>query len=192
MAVRIGDATSAAIPAGLPVPVEEAAPGEAIARFEGSGWFAWPAEPVVWTAPRDGVLEFALNLRPEHGRAAAIDTAAVHLEIVRLGTAGSQVRRAFPPPVIALERVPGGFRARYRDRAGFGLDPMSLRITITTARGTSVRLRSWAPPGSESTMLPLPPPGLPLPPGIHALTATIEDRIGNAAPPARLAFDAAP
>ncbi|HUP02262.1 MAG TPA: hypothetical protein VM737_12200 [Gemmatimonadota bacterium] len=172
-------------PGAGPGPVGEAAAGEVIARFGDSGWFAWPLEPVVWTAPRPGMLEFALNLWPGHG-----DGDSARVVLVLLGAPADPTRHAFPPPSVFLERVPGGVRARYSDRAGFGLDTRSLRLTLTTARGTVYRLGPWVRPGPQATTLPLPPPEVPLPAGIHTLTATIEDRVGNAAPAAKITFDA--
>jgi hypothetical protein len=49
----------------------------------------------------------------------------------------------------------------------------------------------WSPIGPEATVLPLPPPGIALPPGIHRLSVTVTDRVGRDAPPATIVFDAA-
>ena len=165
-------------------PVSEARPGAVVARFEGSGVFAWPERPFVWTAPGPGRLVFGINAYDVHepqGRARVL--------VVPLGLPGSDARRAFPPPWIDLERVPRGVVVRYADRAGFGVLPSTLRLTVRTNRGVEHRLVPWTAPGARETFLPLPPPNLPLPPGVHELAATLEDWLGNAAPPARLAFD---
>lgn len=174
-----------AAPEAGPPPVAEGAPGELIARFAGSGAFAWPREPVVWTAPRTGRLVFGLNTWPAHGA-----RGEARVLVVRLGAAGRPPPAGFATPWVELARVPGGVVVRYRDGAGFGLDRKSLRLTLTTAHGTRVRLAPWAEPAAAETTLPLPPPGVPLPSGIHTLSATIADRLGNEAPPATITFDA--
>jgi len=50
---------------GLPAP--DAAPGDVVARFDEGAPLAWPVEPTVWTASRDGRVSFGLNARPAHG-----------------------------------------------------------------------------------------------------------------------------
>lgn len=177
--VQVGD------PAAGRGPVADAAPGEVIARFGGSGWFAWPTRPVIWTAPGAGALAFAIN-----GHAAHRLEGAARLIIAPLGATGSGRERAFPPPRIALERVAGGVRASYSDGAGFGLDRRSLAATVTTAHGTVYRLAAWGVTGATESVLTLPPPGIPLPAGVHTLSVTIADRLGNPSPPATMAFDA--
>ncbi len=168
-----------------PGPVGEAPIGDVIARFEGGRWFAWPRERFVWTAPRAGELALALNGRSAHGIEGAVEVV-----MIRLGPLGSPARVAFEPPTITLDRVSGGVRARYADRAGFGLDSKSLRFTLTTAHGGLFHLGSWVTGGKRETVLPLPPPGVSLPAGVHKLTGTITDQVGNDAPPATLTFDA--
>jgi hypothetical protein len=187
IAVWVRGAARAADPDAAPLPVGEARPGEVVARFGGGRWFAWPEEPVVWTAPAPGRLEFALNGSTAHGLDGAAD-----LVLVRLGGPGRVPPEAFPPPSITLERVTGGVEARYRDRGGFGLDPKTLRFTVETARGVRIQMAPWSPVGPEATVLPLPPPGIPLTPGIHRLSVTVTDRVGRDAPPAAIVFDAAP
>ncbi|MGH7544311.1 MAG: hypothetical protein ACREK7_10270, partial [Gemmatimonadota bacterium] len=150
-------------------------------------WFAWPREPVVWTAPATGRLDFALNGSTVHELEGEAD-----LVLVRLGGPGSPPPEAFPPPSVTLERVTGGVEARYRDVAGFGLDPKTLRFTVETSRGIRIQMAPWSPVGPAATVLPLPPPGIPLPPGIHRLSVTVTDRVGRDAPPATIVFDAAP
>lgn len=169
-----------------PVPVGEAAPGEVVARFGPGRWFAWPSQPVVWTAPAPGELVFALNGTPSHGLNGDAD-----VTVARLGGHGEPPPAGFPAPAMSLERTAAGIEVRYRDRAGFGLDVKTLRFVVATSRGTVYHLASWAPPGSGATALSMPPPGIPLPPGIHTLSATITDRVGNEALPATLVFDAA-
>jgi hypothetical protein len=157
-----------------------------VARFGVGRWFAWPREPVVWTAPEAGELVFALNGHPANRlEGTAVVTAA------RLGVRGDSPPEAFPAPAVSLTRVPGGIEVRYRDRAGFGLDLRSLQFMVTTSRGTRYHLAPWVQAGSGGmTVLPLPPPGISLPPGIHTLSVTIADRVGKRAPPASLVFDA--
>lgn len=162
-------------------PVGDAPLGAVVARFEGSGVFAWPDRPFVWTAPGPGRLVFGVNAYGAHepeGRARVV--------LVPL-TGGAA--RAFPPPAIVLDRVAGGILARYADRAGFGLAPSTLRLTVTTNRGVTHHLAPWTDPGARETFLPLPPPSLALPPGVHTLSATVGDWLGNFAPAARIAFD---
>ena len=182
----VGEA-HAADPGAAPLPVGEARPGEVVARFSGGRWFAWPREPVIWTAPEPGRLDFALNGSSEHRLEGEAD-----LVLVRLGGPGSAPPGACPPPSVTLERVAGGVEARDRDRAGFGLDLKTLRFTVETSRGVRIQMAPWAPVGRESTILPLPPPGIALPPGIHSLSVTVTDRVGRDAPPATIVFDAAP
>lgn len=185
IAVRVAGAARAGDPDAAPAPVGEAALGEVVARFGASRWFAWPREPVVWTAPEAGELVFALNGRPSHrleGEAEVV--------LARLGRPGMPPPVGFPPPAVTLERVASGIEVRYRDRAGFGLDVKTLRFVVRTARGIEYHLRSWVAPGAGATVLPLPPPGISLPPGIHTLSVTITDRLGGRAPPASLVFDA--
>lgn len=186
IAVWVRGAARAADPEAAPLPVGEARPGEVVARFAGSRWFAWPGEPVVWTAPAPGRLDFALNGSTAH----ELDGAA-ELVLIRLGGPGSPPPEGFLPPAVSLERVTGGVEARYRDRAGFGLDSKTLRFTVETARGVRIQMAPWAPVGAEATVLPLPPPGIALPPGIHRLSVTVTDRVGRDAPPATIVFDAA-
>lgn len=168
-------------------PVPDAPAGAVVARFGSSAAFAWPVGRTVWAAPAAGRLAFGLNGRPAHeleGTARVI--------LVPLGAEGSAAQSAFERPILALDRVEGGVRARYADRAGFGLVPRSLSLTLTTSHGTVYYLGPWVPPGARETTLPLPPPGIDLPPGVHTLTATITDRLGNVSPPASLRFDTGP
>ena len=167
-----------------PGPVGDAAPGEVIARFGSSGAFAWPEEPTVWVAPESGELTFDVNAYPAH-RARG----AARIEVLRLGGLDAPAPRGFEPPVLQLDRVPGGARARWSDRAGYGVEPATLLLELTTSHGTVYRLDPWVRPGPDEVTLPLPPPGLALPPGIHTLTATIEDRLGVGSPPSTIRFD---
>jgi hypothetical protein len=164
--------------------VREAVVGELIARFGSSGAFAWPAEPTVWIAPAAGALAFDINAWPAHrarGRA--------QVEVLWLGPLGAPPPAGFEPPILQLDRAPGGARARWSDRAGFGVEPATLLLELTTSHGTVYRLDAWARPGAVEVLLPLPPPGLVLPPGVHTLTATIEDRLGTKSPPSTIRFD---
>lgn len=160
-------------------PVPDAEVGAVIARFGGSAPFGWPVEPTVWTAPGPGKLAFGVNGHAGHGM-----TGRARLVVVGLDAA----RARFARPSIELERVDGGLRARWADRAGFGVDRRTLSFTLTTARGTVYELGAWGPVGDREAILPLPPP-IDLPPGIHTLSATITDRLGNRARPATVAFD---
>jgi hypothetical protein len=187
IAVWIRGAARVGEPGAAPLPVGEAAPGEVVARFAGGRWFAWPRDPVVWTAPAPGRLDFALNGSTAHELDGVADVV-----LVRLGGPGSPPPEWFPPPWVGLERVAAGVEARYRDRAGFGLDTRTLRFTIETARGVRIQMAPWSPVGREATVLPLPPPGIALPPGIHRLSVTVTDRVGRDAAPATIVFDAAP
>ncbi|MGH7563875.1 MAG: hypothetical protein ACREK5_05585 [Gemmatimonadota bacterium] len=168
------------------VPVGEAGLGEVVARFQGGRWFAWPREPVVWTAPSAGELVFALNGRPSHRLEGEADVA-----LARLGGSGERLPEGLAAPTVTMERTPEGIEVRYRDRSGFGLDVKTLRFILETSRGIRYHLASWVSPGAGATVLPLPPPDIPLAPGIHTLSVTITDRIGHEAPPATLVFDAA-
>jgi len=167
-----------------PGPVADAAVGEVIARFGSSGAFAWPEQPTVWIAPEGGALTFDVNAYPAH-RARG----AARIEVLRLGGLDAPAPRGFEPPILQLDRVPGGARGRWSDRAGYGIEPATLLLELTTAHGTVYRLDPWVRPGPTEVTLPLPPPGLALPPGIHTLTATIEDRLGTPSPPSTIRFD---
>ena len=167
-----------------PGPVKDAAVGEVIARFGTSGAFAWPRRPVVWIAPAAGALAFDVNAYPAHR---ARGSAAV--AVLRLGRLGAAPPPGFERPILQLERVSGAVRARWVDRAGFGIEPASLTLELTTSHGTVYELGPWVRPGPDGVTLPLPPTGLRLPPGVHTLTATIEDRLGGESPPATLRFD---
>jgi hypothetical protein len=167
-----------------PGPVADAAVGDVIARFGSSGAFAWPVKPTVWIAPEAGTLEFAINAYPAHrarGR--------VRIEVLRLGGLAAPPPPGYEPPILQLDRAPGGVRARWSDRAGYGVEPATLLLELTTSHGTVYRLDSWARPGAAEVLLPLPPPGLVLPPGVHTLTATIEDRLGTKSPRSTIRFD---
>lgn len=165
-------------------PVPDAPAGAVVASFAGGPPFAWPHGPVVWTAPQAGRLAFGVNAIADHDV-----SGSARVVVKPLGRLDSEAQRAFAAPAIALERAPGGAIARYRDRTGFGLAPTTLRFILTTSRGVMYHLSAWARPGERETFLPLPPPDLTLPPGVHSLTATVLDRIGNAAPSAEIAFD---
>lgn len=167
-----------------PGPVREAEVGEVIARFGASGEFAWPHGPTVWIAPSAGALAFDVNAYPAHRARGSAEVA-----ILRLGPLGSTPPPGFDSPILQLDRVPGGARAQWSDRAGFGVEPATLTLELTTSHGTVYRLGPWVQPGPREVTLPLPPPGLVLPPGIHTLTATIEDRLGTMSPPSTIRFD---
>ena len=155
-----------------------------IARFGASGAFAWPRRPTVWIAPAAGALAFDVNAYPAHRARGSAEVA-----VLRLGPLGSVPPAGFEAPILQLDRVDGGARARWSDRAGFGVEPASLTLELTTSHGTRYRLGPWVRPGASEVTLPLPPPGLVLPPGIHTLTATIEDRLGTQSPPSTVRFD---
>lgn len=167
-----------------PGPVRDAAVGEVIARFGASGEFAWPLAPTVWIAPSAGALAFDVNAYPAHHARGSAEVA-----ILRLGPLGSTPPPGFESPILQLDRVPGGARAQWSDRAGFGVEPATLTLELTTSHGTVYRLGPWVRPGPSEVTLPLPPPGLVLPPGIHTLTATVEDRLGTMSPPSTIRFD---
>ena len=167
-----------------PGPVGDAAVGEVIARFATSGAFAWPQRPVVWIAPSAGALAFDVNAYPAHRAHGAAEVA-----VLRLGQLGTPPPPGFERPLLQLDRVPGGARARWSDRAGFGVEPATLLLGLTTSHGTVYHLDPWVRPGPSEVTLPLPPPGLALPPGVHTLTATIEDKLGGVSPPSTIRFD---
>jgi hypothetical protein len=167
-----------------PGPVGDAAVGEVIARFGASGAFAWPRGPTVWIAPAAGAIAFDVNAYPAHRARGSAEVA-----VLRLGPLGSPPPAGFESPILQLDRVPGGARARWSDRAGFGVEPATLTLELTTSHGTVYRLGPWVRPGPREVTLPLPPPGLALPPGIHTLTATVEDRMGTKSPPSTIRFD---
>lgn len=167
-----------------PGPVADAVVGEVIARFATSGAFAWPRTPVVWTAPSAGALAFEVNAYPAHRARGEAEVA-----VLRLGPLGAPPPPGFEPPLLQLDRAPGGARARWADRAGFGVEPATLLLELTTSHGTVYRLDPWVRPGPSDVTLPLPPPGLALPPGVHTLSATIEDRLGGTSPPSTIRFD---
>ena len=167
-----------------PGPVSDAAVGEVIASFGASGEFAWPRGPTVWIAPSAGALAFDVNAYPAHRARGSAEVA-----ILRLGPLGSTPPTGFESPILQLDRVPGGARAHWSDRAGFGVEPATLTLELTTSHGTVYRLGPWVRPGPSEVTLPLPPPGLDLPPGIHTLTATVEDRLGTPSPASTIRFD---
>lgn len=163
---------------GLPVP--DAEPGAVVARFGGGPPFAWPERPVVWTAPATGRLGFGLNGREAHGM-----MGGARVLVTRLTP---EVAAAFPRPAIAIERAGRGVRIRWVDRAGFGVDRRRIAFTLTTAHGTVYRMGAWGPVEESGAILPLPPP-VDLPPGVHTLSATITDRLGNVSAPSTITFD---
>jgi hypothetical protein len=167
-----------------PGPVGDAAVGEVIARFGTSGAFAWPRRPAVWIAPSAGALAFDVNAYPAHRARGEAE-----VTVLRLGPLGAPPPAGFERPLLQLDRVPGGARARWSDRAGFGVEPATLVLELTSSHGTLYRLAPWVRPGPSEVTLPLPPPGLVLPPGVHTLTATIEDRLGDESPPSTIRFD---
>ena len=184
IAVRVEDDIAIGDKEVGPGPVADAALGEVIARFGDSGAFAWPRTPAVWTAPAAGTMTFAVNAHPAHRARGEAE-----ITVLRLGPLGAPPPPGFEPPLLQLERVAGGVRARWSDRAGFGVEPATLVFELTTSHETLYRLDSWERPGPAEVTLRLPPPGLTLPPGVHTLTATIEDRLGNASPPSTIRFD---
>ncbi|HET7693149.1 MAG TPA: hypothetical protein VFM44_08700 [Gemmatimonadota bacterium] len=184
VAVRVEEGVEVGERDAGPGPVADAAVGDVIARFGSSGAFAWPDEPTVWVAPEGGTLTFDVNAYPAH-RARG----AARIEVLRLGGLDSPAPRGFEPPILQLDRVPGGARARWSDRAGYGVEPATLFLELTTSHGTVYRLDPWVRPGPTEVTLPLPPPGLSLPPGIHTVTATIQDRLGVQSPPSTIRFD---
>jgi hypothetical protein len=165
-------------------PVVDAAVGEVIARFGDSGAFAWPRTAVVWIAPDAGELAFEVNAYPAHRARGEAE-----ITVLRLGPLGAPPPPGFEPPLLQLDRAAGGVRARWSDRAGFGVEPATLLFELTTSHGTLYRLDPWERPGPSEVTLRLPPPGLVLPPGVHTLTATIEDRLGSESPPSTIRFD---
>lgn len=186
LVVWVENRVRTARPRAASLPVPEALAGEVVARFQGGARFAWPLEPAVWAAPREGRLSFGLN-----GTVAHQMTGAAQIIVARLGVDPSPTQKMFAPPSLTLERTVGGVKAHYADRAGFGLDLAALRFRLITAQGAIFHLASWVPAGERETTLPLPPPGVPLPAGVHTLEATITDRLGNDAPSATLTFDSA-
>lgn len=161
------------------LPVADAAPGAVVARFGASGAFAWPARPVVWTAPSAGVLAFGVNARPAHAPSGEARIVVVPLDAV--------TRAAFPQPEIQVHRTGAALTATWRDRAGFGVDRRSLALWVEDAHGVRTRLAAWAPVGEGRAVLPLPPP-IDLPPGVHTVTAEITDMLGNTGRSAPLRF----
>ena len=186
IAAWVVEAAEVGNPAATGRPVPDAPAGAVIASFSGGPPFAWPSAPTVWTAPRSGRLAFGVNAIADHEV-----RGAARVAVVRLGPPESAPQRAFVPPVITLERASGGARVRYADRTGFGLAPSTLRFVVTTSRGVVYHLSSWTRPGARETVLPLPPPALSLPPGVHRLTATVLDHLGNTSTSGEIAFDAA-
>lgn len=184
IAVRVENDIELADPGLGPGPAGDAALGEVIARFGDSGAFGWPRSPVVWIAPDAGALTFEVNAYPAHR-----PHGEAEVTVLRLGPLGAPPPPGFEPPLLQLERVPGGVRARWSDRAGFGVEPATLLFELTTSHGTLYRLDPWARPGPSEVTLVLPPPDLALPPGVHTLTATIEDRLGGTSPPSTIRFD---
>jgi hypothetical protein len=184
IAVRVENDIEVAAPDVGPGAAGDAAVGEVVARFGDSGAFGWPRTPVVWIAPDAGQLTFEVNAYPAHRARGEAE-----ITVLRLGPLGAPPPPGFEPPLLQLERVAGGVRARWSDRAGFGVEPATLLLELTTSHGTLYRLDPWARPGPSEVTLGLPPPDLALPPGVHTLTATIEDRLGRASPPSTIRFD---
>ena len=153
--------------------------GALIARFAGSAPFGWPTGPTVWTAPDTGRLAFGINGHVGHRMEGVAKVRVASVETVR---------PAFAPPSVELDRTGGAVRVRWRDRAGFGIDRKSLSFRLTTSHGTVYHLGAWAPVGERGAVLPLPPP-VSLPPGVHVLSATIADRLGNRSTRSTITFD---
>ena len=163
------------------------AAGALVATFAGGPPFLIGTGRLVWTAPRDGRLAFAVaqagGRRLEGGYEVAVTP---------LGRAGDPRQRAFPAPRIAFAtREPGGplLELVYADRAGFGLDLASLRVVLDAENGERLVLSRWFERDATVARLVRLPPEVRLPPGVHRVTARIADRLGNVSPPATIFLD---
>jgi hypothetical protein len=161
--------------------------GALIASFAGGPAFLVGTGRLLWTAPGDGRLAFAVEQRGG-GRL----TGSYSVRIIPLGLSGDPRQRAFPPPWIAfLPRVDGGpfLAVRYDDRGGFGLDLKTLQVLLDTEAGERVVLSPYFIPDSGGAVLPAVPPEVHLPPGVHRVRATIGDALGNVSPAAEIFLD---
>ncbi|MFN2433360.1 MAG: hypothetical protein ABR599_11210 [Gemmatimonadota bacterium] len=166
-------------------------PGALVGLFEAGPPFlvAVPATEgtrLLWTAPADGRLAFAVEPAGAGELSGGYD-----LRITELGRRGDARQRRFPAPWIGfLPRTPDALvTLAFEDRAGFGLDRRTLKVFLDTERGRRFVLSDAFDIGARGARLTALPPEVVLPPGVHRVSATIGDALGNTSPPAMIFLD---
>ena len=112
--------------------------------------------------------------------------AVSHAVVTLTDGTGSQVLRAEADDEGAVrdatELAPGAYTVIV---TAVGYAPAAASALVTASGRAEIGTVTLARTGGTE----LPPPGLVLPPGIHTLTATIEDRLGTPSPPSTIRFD---
>jgi hypothetical protein len=124
--------------------------------------------------------------------AAAALTGGYSVRVLPLGLRGGPRQRRFPAPWVTFtppSRTAAFLEVTYGDRAGFGLDRKTLQVILDTERGERFVLSPYFRTGSAGAVLPALPPELDLPPGVHRVTATIGDALGNVSLTAQIFLD---
>lgn len=173
--------------------------GALVARFDGGPPFLVmgptrsgeddrrQAARLLWAAPTSGRLGFAVAPGPSRGL-----TGGYSVGLIPLGRRGDPRQARFPIPWIAfVPRSHGGdfLEVTYGDRSGLGLDRKTLQVILDTERGERVVLSPYFRVDSEGAVLEALPPEVDLPPGVHKVTATIGDALGNVSAPAEIFLD---
>jgi hypothetical protein len=168
--------------------------GALVAVFAGGSPFPIGREPLLWAAPAPGRLGFAVQ-GGESGRTRGGYT----IRVIPLGPRGDARQRRFPAPVARfLPRREGGplLELVLADRSGLGLDRGTLRVFLDTRDGERVVLTPWfevndGPEGADSldARLRTLPADAGVPPGLHRVTATVADALGNESAPATVYLD---
>jgi hypothetical protein len=145
-----------------------------------------PGRTLLWTAPAPGSLAFAVAQDP-----AGSLSGGYRLRIESVGRRGDPRQGRFLLPTIAFSlRTEDAFLdVTYADRSGFGLDRKTLKVILDSELGERVVLSPYFEPRPGGATLRRLPPHLRLPPGVHRVTATIADALGNVSPQAENFID---
>ena len=145
------------------------------------------AHRLVWTAPAAGTLAFAVA--QEEGRRLG---GGYRVNVIEIGVLGDPRQAGFPRPWIRFaSRSPEGdfLELTYSDRSGYGLDRGTLKVFLDTERGERFVLTPYFTADSRGAVLAALPGDVDLPAGVHKVTATIGDMLGNVSPPAVVFVD---
>lgn len=160
--------------------------GALVARFEDGPPFLVGTGRLLWTAPRAGRLAFSVEQRGAGDVSGGYD-----VRVTPLGPPGDRRQRGFPPPTLRF--LPASKAAvlalAYEDRAGFGLDLRSLKVFLDTRDRRRVVLSPYFTVGSDRAVLRALPSDVDVPAGLHSVTATIADALGNVSAPAVVFLD---
>ena len=162
-------------------------PGTLVASFAGGPAFAVAGRKLLWAAPAAGRLAFAIA--QDAGRDLS---GGYRVGILRLGPRGDPRQGRFPPPRLAFRPRAdsrGLLELVYEDRSGLGLDLKTLQVVLDLETGERLVLAPYFTPGPTGAVLPDLPPDVELPPGVHRVTATIGDALGNRSRPATIFLD---